>query len=67
MKNIYIGKVAVGSNQKKLADETEKIKSECELAGYKLQHMIFDSYFDEETKEPIFVNTMIFKFQLQMK
>ena len=67
MKNIHVGKVAVDSNQKKLADETEKIRSECEAAGYKLQHMIFDSYFDDESQEPVFVNTMIFKFQLQAK
>ena len=47
MKNIHVGKVALGSNQKKLADETEKIKSECEAAGYKLQQMIFSSYFEK--------------------
>ena len=51
----------------RLKSLAEKIKSECEAAGYKLQQMIFSSYFDEESQEPVFVNTMIFKFQLQAK
>ena len=67
MKNIYVGKVALSSDSRKLEEEAAKIKAECEEGGYKLQHMIFDSYFDEESKKPIFVNTLIFKFELQVK